>query len=80
MDTSIEATFDYLKSKYGRTVISKKELAKEMNISLSTLDTYISKGMGLPKYKKLGTSKNARLAFNIFDVATYLTSNQIKTM
>ena len=80
MDTSTQATYTYLKSKYNRTVISKKELAIELNISLSTLDLYLSKGMGLPKYKKLGSAKNARVIFNLYDIAIFLNTNQIETM
>ena len=80
MDTSTKATYDYLKEKYNRTVIGKKELAKELNIAPSTLDLYISKGIGIPKYKRASDAKNARLLFNIYDIATYLNSDQIETM
>jgi len=80
MDTSIQVTYSYLKDKYSRTVIGKKELAKELNIASSTLDLYISKGMGLPKFKKLGTAKNARVIFNLYDIAVFLNTDQIETM
>ena len=80
MDTSTEVTYSYLKSKYSRIVISKKELAVELNIALSTLDLYLSKGMGLPRYKKLGKAKNARVVFNLYDVAVFISSDQIETM
>jgi len=80
MQTSVEATYSYLKSKYNRTVIGKKELAKELNIAPSTLDLYLSKGIGLPRYKKLGTAKNARVVFNLYDIAVFLNSDQIETM
>lgn len=80
MDTSTQETYRYLKEKYSRTVIGKKEMAIELNISPSTLDLYMSKGIGLCKYKKLGTAKNARVVFNIFDIAVYLNSEKIETM
>ena len=80
MDTHIEATYTYLKSKYNRTVIGKKELAQELNIAPSTLDLYLSKGIGLPRYKKLGSAKNARVVFNLYDIAVFLNSDQIETM
>ena len=80
MNTSIEATYTYLKDKYKRLVINKKELAVELNIALSTMDSYITKGIGIPKYKKIGTAKNARVIFNIYDVAIFLNTNQIETM
>lgn len=80
MDTSTQTTYDYLKEKYGRTIIGKKELAVELNIAPSTLDLYIAKGIGLPKYKKVSSAKNARLLINIYDLAIYLNSDQIETM
>jgi hypothetical protein len=80
MDTSIEQTYLYLKTKYNRTVIGKKEMACELNISPSTLDLYISKGIGLPRYKKLGLAKNARVVFNIYDIAVYLNTEKVETM
>jgi len=61
-------------------VIGKKDLAKELNIAPSTLDLYISKGMGIPKFKKLGTAKNARVIFNLYDIAVFLNTDQIETM
>jgi len=80
MDTHIEATYTYLKSKYNRTVIGKKELAQELNIAPSTLDLYMSKGIGIPKYKKLGNKSNSRVIFNLYDLAVFLNSDQIETM
>jgi len=80
MDTHIEATYTYLKSKYNTSVIGKKEMAQELNIAPSTLDLYLSKGIGLPRYKKLGIAKNARVIFNLYDIAVFLNSDQIETM
>jgi len=80
MDTATEQTYKYLKSKYNRVIINKKELARELNIAKSTLDLYISQGIGIPKYKKATKAKNGRLLFNIYDVAIYLNSDQIETM
>jgi predicted DNA-binding transcriptional regulator AlpA len=70
--------YKYLNKKYKRAVISKAEMADELGISSSTLDLYIAKGTGLPNYKKLGKAKNAKVVFNLFDVADFLT-NTIKT-
>jgi hypothetical protein len=80
MQTSIEATYTYLKSKYNTSVIGKKELAQELNIAPSTLDLYMSKGIGVPKYKKLGDKPNSRVIFNLYDLAVFLNSDQIETM
>jgi hypothetical protein len=67
-----------LKSRYNKATLTKKELANEFTVSTSTIDLYISKGVGIPNYKKLGTAKNAKVVFNIIDVAEYLTQT-IKT-
>lgn len=67
-----------LKDRYGKATLSKAEMAKELGISYSTIDGYISKGYGIPNYKKLGTAKNAKVVFNIIDVSEFL-SQTIKT-
>ena len=71
--------YEELRKKYKRMTISKSEMSNELGISNSTLDLYISKGIGLPNYKKLGTAKNAKVIFNIIDVADFL-ANTIKTI
>ena len=73
-----ELIYQDLKSRYKKATINKKEIALELGISVSTVDLYISKGMGIPNYKKLGTAKNAKVVFNIIDLAEFL-SNTIKT-
>lgn len=77
-DIHKERLYQYLIKKFGRTTINKKELAKEMGISNSTVDLYISKKTGIPPYKKLGTAKNAKVIFNLVDVANFMTDT-IKT-
>ncbi len=73
-----ELIYQDLKSRYNKASINKKEIANELDVSTSTIDLYISKGVGIPNYKKLGTAKNAKVIFNIIDVAEYL-SQTIKT-
>ena len=73
-----ELVYQDLKSRYNKAKLTKKELANEFTVSTSTIDLYISKGIGIPNYKKLGTAKNAKVVFNIIDVAEYL-SQTIKT-
>lgn len=77
-DLQKERLYEYLLKKYQRAVISKVEMANELGISSSTLDLYIAKGTGLPNYKKLGKAKNAKVVFNLLDVANFLTKT-IKT-
>jgi predicted DNA-binding transcriptional regulator AlpA len=64
--------YNDLKDRYGKATLSKSEMAKELGISYSTIDGYISKGYGIPNYKKLGTAKNAKVVFNIIDVSEFL--------
>lgn len=80
MESNIERTYQYLMHKYNRTMIGKREIAEELNVSQSSIDLYISKGIGVPKYKKLGNAKNSRVLFNIYDVAVYLNSQLIETL
>jgi len=61
-----------LRKKYNKSVISKQELASEIDISISTLNNYMSKGYGIPRYKKIGGAKNAKVVFPILEVANFL--------
>ena len=63
--------YDSLLLKYNIT-IGKKELAEILNVSISYIDKSIMKGNGIPNYKKLGSSKNAKVVFNLLDVSSYL--------
>jgi len=80
MDSHVESTYNYLKDKYGRLIIGKKEVAYELNIGMSTLDLYIANGIGVPPYKRATQAKNARLLFNILDLAIYINDGKIETM
>ena len=71
-------TFQYLVQKY-RSGLSRKELALELNISLSTLDRLLKIGMGLPEYKRIGSGKRARIIFPVGKVAEFL-ENDLITM
>ena len=63
-----------LRSRYRKSVISKKELASEIDISMSTLNNYMAKGYGTPRYKKIGNAKNAKVVFPILEVAKFLSN------
>ena len=78
--TSLEAenNYNYLYNKYNTLSIGKDELATEIYMSKSSINSYIVKGYGIPNYFKVGTSKNASVRFNIIDVAEFM-SNTIKT-
>lgn len=78
MNEQTQLIYNDLKSRYKKATLSKKEMASELGISYSTIDNYIAKGYGIPNYKKLGMAKNAKVIFNIVDVAEYL-ADTIKT-
>lgn len=62
----------------NQITLNKKEVSGVMGISLSTLDNYIARGYKLPKYIKMGNSKNSVVRFNIVDVAKFLANAQVK--
>ena len=78
MTQSQELIYQDLQTRYCKSTLSKREMAHELGISYSTIDGYIAKGYGIPNYKKLGAAKNAKVVFNIIDVAEFL-SQTIKT-
>lgn len=61
-----------LRNRYKKSVISKKELSEELDVSTSTLNNYMAKGYGIPRYRKIGDAKNAKVVFPIFEVAKFL--------
>ncbi len=63
---------EMLFSKYNKTTLTKKEVANELNISISTLDRAL-KADELPiPFKRVGDSGKARYIFPIKSVADYL--------
>lgn len=72
-----KATYEYLISKYQKVALSKEELANELGISKYTIDSYISKGYGIPEYTKIGNTRNGKVLFPLISVAKFL-SNTIK--
>lgn len=71
--------YEELKAEGYPLLIGKRQYAKIIGCSLSTVDNHIKQGCNLPNYKKLGTAKNAKVAFNLRDVAEYIASQTIKT-
>jgi len=66
-----------LQSRYKKSTINKKELAKELGMSVSSINNYIVKGLGIPEYIKVGNGKNGTVLFPVVNVVDYL-SNTIK--
>ena len=64
--------YDDLIARYKRASISKAEMANELGVTVYSIDKYMANGLGVPPYKKLGKAKNAKVVFNIIDVAEFL--------
>ena len=77
-ETTEEKLYNFLYKKYKKMLITKQEMASELGIGKTTMDSYVSKNEGIPPYKKLGTAKNAKVVFNIIDVAKFL-NNTVAT-
>ncbi len=65
-------TFQYLTTKYQKIGLSRQELAKELTVSVSTVDRLLKQGLGLPSYKRIGMGVQARIVFPVSSVATFL--------
>ena len=72
LQTNEERLYQYLVKKYNKMVLSKLELAIELGVSKSTIDHAVVRNEAVPPFKKMGSSKNARVVFNIADVAKFL--------
>ncbi len=67
-----EAILKDLQNRYQKSVLNKKELAHEIGMSVGAISNYISKGYGIPSFKKIGPAKNAPVVFPLIYVANYL--------
>ncbi len=76
--TAFELLLAELRERYKKSTLSKKEMANELGISYSGIDNMIAKAYGIPPYKKLGKSRNAKVVFPIIGVADFL-SQTIRT-
>lgn len=72
MDDKTKIIYDQLVAKYNKVAIGKKELAEELNVSKSTIDNYLMRGYGLPRYRKVGNTRHGRVIFPLVEVAKYL--------
>jgi len=69
-----EAILIDLTNRYKKAALTKKELAYELSISVSSINNYIVKGAGIPSYSKVGNAKNGKVLFPIICVAEYLSN------
>ncbi|MFK2822529.1 helix-turn-helix transcriptional regulator [Arcobacter sp. YIC-80] len=72
-----EKLYEELSERYQKSTLTKKELASELGMSVSSINNYIVKGVGIPEYIKVGTGKNGKVLFPVVNVVDYL-SNTIK--
>ncbi len=79
MTDETKQIFDDLKSDGYPLIIDKKQLAEIRRCSVSSIDNYIKAGTNLPNYKKMGTAKNAKVVFNLRDVAEFIATRTIQT-
>lgn len=69
-----ESILNDLQARYNKLTLTKKELAHELNISVSSINNYISRGYGIPDYVKIGSAKNGTVLFNLHSIAEYLSA------
>ncbi len=74
-----QALYDDLRSAGYGVQVNKKQYAEIAVCSVSAVDHYITKGYGVPPYRKIGHQRNARVLFSLRDVAEYLASQTIQT-
>lgn len=73
MNQTIKDIYLELSTKYNKSTLTKSELAQELNISVSTINYYLSRGINLPNYKKLsGKAKFGRVLFPLLEIAIFL--------
>lgn len=67
-----------LSEKYDSSFLSREQAAKELNMSISSLDRLKKKGYG-PSYSKDNGAKNNSVRYPIYAVAEYIVLKNIKT-
>lgn len=78
MQTIKELT-EHLYLHSGTYLLSKKDTAKIIGVSISSLDRLKEQGVG-PKYKKTGNAKNSTVKYPIQAIAEYIINNNVNTL
>jgi transposase len=76
--TKIEL-YNILYAKYESSLLSREQVAKELNKSVATIDRWKKAGLHL-KYKKNGKAKNSTVEYPIDAVVDYVLNNNIKVI
>lgn len=71
--------YNSLYKKYGKALLSKKETAEIIGVSIPTLDRMRVDGIGMDYKKMPSRSNNGTVKYPLHEVARYLTEQNIKT-
>jgi len=75
MSETLELEMNRLENKYHRAM-TKKEVANELCISLSTMDRRIASATDIPSYKE---TRTGTLLFPLSEVALFLSSGLVRS-
>jgi len=76
MDTKNQI-IDMLQKKYNVFMLTKKQLAEVMSLSLSSIDNMLANDRSkLPKFIKMGVGSRSSIRFNITDVAQFIAKEE----
>lgn len=70
--SDVQIYVDFLTKKYNKVTLTRTELAKELNLSISTLERMLDKKILHIRHKREGNSQKAKYIFPILEVANYL--------
>jgi len=79
MIENIDNTINKIHQEYETMILSRKQVAKILNKSTTTIDRWRKKGLYL-EYSKVGEAKNATIEYTLNEVAKYIISNKIKVV
>ena len=79
MSEEAKFIFDELKKDYT-LFITREEYAEIAKVSIATVVSRMNRGVGLPNYKRAGNWKNAKILFNLRDVAEFMAGQTVKTV
>jgi len=63
---------EMLFNKYQKVTLNRKEVSKELSISLSTLERHLNDGTLPIRYKRVGNGPKSKYIFGIKAVSDYL--------
>ncbi len=79
-DEAVEILFNDLKDSGFPLMVNKAQYAKIVNQSVSTVSGAISAGKNICKYSKMGGALNAKVLFNLRDVAEFIISQKVEVL